>query len=177
MLLLLHWNLPRKIQHRSVIYLSYLKHLEEETCILKTCCFALLLNYLKCEHKTFKNVFSVLFLGWVNSSLYSWQSLASLHLLRRLQPQHKCTEKWTVTRVHNIYEGSKMNNCQARIWDNFNVGANTDSFFFNSWNRNCPNWNLVAYQRNAQWASCSHVVPGENTFTKRWFDLKLYIIM
>jgi len=70
------------------------KHLEEETRILKTCRFALLLNYLKlivsnkCEHKTFKNVFSVLFLSWVNSSLYSWQSLASLHGLRRLQPQH-----------------------------------------------------------------------------------------
>ncbi len=35
-----------------------------------------------------QKVFSVLFLGWVTSSLYSWQSLASLHGLRQLQPQY-----------------------------------------------------------------------------------------
>ncbi len=29
-----------------------------------------------CEHKTFKNIFRVLFLAWVTSSLYSWQSLS-----------------------------------------------------------------------------------------------------
>ncbi len=57
-------------------------HLEEETCILKKCCFALLLDYSKvlftnnCEHKTFKNILNVLFLGWVNSSLYSWHSFS-----------------------------------------------------------------------------------------------------
>jgi len=60
------------------------KHVFWKPAALCFCWIILILRiYNKCELKTFKNIFSVLFLGWVTSSLYSWQSLASIHSLSR----------------------------------------------------------------------------------------------
>jgi len=77
---------------------------------LKTCRFALLLNYFKlsfankCGQKTFKNVTSVLFLGWVNSLLYSWQSFSLT-----TRPQKITTSAYMLRLI-----ASEANICESR---------------------------------------------------------------
>jgi len=74
-------------------------HVEEETRIWKPpllrFCWIISFhrNYNKCEHKNLKSVFSVLFLSWATSSLYSWQSF-SLYTASEVYNLSMATTNW-----------------------------------------------------------------------------------
>jgi len=85
----------------------------------------LLLIYLKlklsnnCEHKTFKNVFSVLFLGWVNSLLYSFSlttrpqkitTSAYIFILRRKIGKKKMLTFWDLISIFLTFSSKESEN-------------------------------------------------------------------
>ncbi len=60
------------------------------------CNFCYIISKPSLTNKVNKNIFSVLFLGWYTHHCIAGNPIASLHGLRRWQPQHKYTQhKWT----------------------------------------------------------------------------------